>query len=48
MLYTLQQMHLKLFQKKSFKKQRKQPEIYLEIKLSIKLEGPQKRHQRIT
>ena len=48
MLNNQQQMHLKLLQKESFKKQRKQPVIYLEIKLLIKLQDPQKLYHRIT
>ena len=40
-------MHLKLNQKGRFKKQQKQLVIYLEIKLLIKLQEPQKRLLKI-
>ena len=44
MLKNLQQMHLKLLQKESFKKPQKQLRIQLVIKLLIKLQKFQKIH----
>ena len=43
---NLQQMHLKLLQKESFKKQQKQLVIWLVIKLLMKLQESQKLHQK--
>ena len=47
MLKNLQQMHLKLLQKESFKKPQKQLRIQLVIKLLIKLQKFQKIHNEI-
>ena len=47
MLKNLQQMHLKLLQKVSFKKQQKQLVIWLAIKLLIELQKFQKIHNKI-
>ena len=48
MLKNLQQMHLKLFQKESFKKQQKQLVILLVIKLLIKSKKFQKNLETVT
>ena len=48
MLKNLQQMHLKLFQKESFKKQQKQLVILLVIKLLIKSKKFKKNLETVT
>ena len=47
MLNNVQQMHLKLLQKKPLKKQQKQLVSWLVINLLIKLRGFQKIHSKI-